>query len=85
MTKEAKRPWWQVTRTPRSGFVLAGLWCVMAVLRWVTRGPDDGTFSIVLAVLFSAIAAWILASSVALHRRRSAADALPGRTGSEAP
>jgi len=67
----AKKPWWQMTRTPTFGFVLAGLWLVFALLRW-TEVDKGRTVDLVVACVFTLLSAGYLASAVAMVRRERA-------------
>lgn len=71
MSTETKQPWWQLTRTPTSGFVLAATWTIAAVLRWWPPGPD-GTLGLVAGCLFTVLAVAHLASATASLRRERA-------------
>ncbi|MEN1974675.1 MULTISPECIES: hypothetical protein [unclassified Cellulomonas] len=73
--ERTKKPWWRMTRTPTSGFVLAGVFTVMALLRWFSWAPGDQR-ELTLACLFTVTAAAYLASATAMLRRERAA----GRT-----
>ena len=72
MVDEAKKPWWQLTRSPVSGFVLAGTWTVLAVLRWTDTGPRDRV-DLIVACLVTVLAASYLASATAMLRRERVA------------
>jgi hypothetical protein len=75
MATEPSKPWWQMTRTPTPGLVLAGCWTLYGVLKlW---GESDGTVSVVVDCGFVVMGLAYLASSVALLRRRRAAAAAP--------
>ena len=61
-----------MTRTSTSGFVLAGLWAAIAVIRWFTWSPGE-QFGLVAACVFTLGAAAYLASATAMLRRERAA------------
>jgi hypothetical protein len=69
----ARKPWWQVTKTPKQGFWLAGANCLLAVTGWVRVAvtEEDILLAVVIAVGWSLLAAGLLAPSVALRRRES--------------
>ncbi|QZN84193.1 hypothetical protein [Cellulomonas sp. C5510] len=70
--ERTKKPWWQMTRTPTSGFVLAGLWAAVALVRWLTWAPGE-RFELAAACVFTLGAAAYLASAAAMLRRERAA------------
>jgi hypothetical protein len=75
----SKRPWWQVTRTPKYGFILSALWAVMAVYQWMVVATGEAKTlggvpaRAVLAALMTLLAAVYLVSTVRLRRRLRAA------------
>ena len=78
MTTSPKSPWWQVTKTPKQGFVLGGGWVVFALGWWVELAINRGDsrpmllLRVFLALLATALAAACLVSAVLLRRRRQA-------------
>lgn len=72
---DAKQPWWQIGKTPTLGFLLGGIWTVQAVLGWgdVATGETGWLggmpMEVVLAISFTAGAAFALTSAVRLRRR----------------
>ena len=70
----SKKPWWQVTSTPKYGFALATLWAVMAAFEWVSASAGDGwggkAWRVILASLMTLLAAVYLVSTVSLHRKQ---------------
>ncbi|GIF45825.1 hypothetical protein DFJ67_5260 [Asanoa ferruginea] len=45
---DAKRPWWQTAATPRQGFILGGLWLLLAILQAASAIGDPRPFAILL-------------------------------------
>ena len=80
MEDETRAAWWQMTRTAKQGFFLAGLNLLVAVLCVVLLADDEAEpLEAGLAAVFFAIAAAYWASSLALRKSRSAL--LHGRGG----
>lgn len=74
MESAAKAPWWQMTRTPTTGFWLGGLWLVFSVTRWWSLEPSGTWVGPASGTLFTLLGASYLASAAAdLRRRRAAA------------
>jgi FtsH-binding integral membrane protein len=73
MEAEPKKPWWQATRTPASGFWLGGFWIAFGLLRWSWLEPGD-RLGLAISCLFVLLGAGYLASSAAMLRRRRAAE-----------
>lgn len=66
---EGRSPRWQLTKTSRQGYWLGGLFALLAVLGWVVQVPGGGWVEVVLAALWTVVAAALFASSTALRRR----------------
>lgn len=69
----AKRPWWQVTRTVRQAYVLAGISLVgggAGLIGFIADGPAIKWLALALAVWFILQAVAFLASGIMLHRHR---------------
>lgn len=66
-----RKPWWQMTKTPKQGFWLSGANALLAVTGWVRVAvtADDMLLALIVASGWSLLAAAFLASSVALRRR----------------
>ena len=66
----AKRPWWQVTKTPKWGFILGGWWLLYGSYWIVEAITRPRVPALVLAVSFSLGGLGDLASAVLLRRRQ---------------
>ncbi len=81
---QPKRPWWQITTTPKWGFMLGGLWLVLAAGQWWRLASDlrDGSWTalrVILPVLSTLLATVYLVSAMRLRRRLRGARARTGR------
>ena len=66
----AKNPWWQATKTPKSGFILGGWWLLVGAYWIVEAITEPGWASVSLAVLAPMLGSVYLASAVLLRRRQ---------------
>ena len=64
-------PWWQTTRSPKQGFVLGGIWLVLALGQWVILALDDdpGLLRVALSVLMTLLGAGYVTTAELLRRR----------------
>ena len=66
-----KRPWWQLTKTARHGFILGGMYLVLAALALVCILVWPSAISIrILAPLWLILGGCYLTSAMAMRRRR---------------
>jgi predicted lysophospholipase L1 biosynthesis ABC-type transport system permease subunit len=87
----AGRPWWQFAKTPRKGFVGAGIWIIVALLQLMSAHSSEGRVSMLIAA-GGAVASLVLAvgnlgsAIVLLRRQRShAAARTPAPPGHHGP
>lgn len=66
--------WWQTTRTPKQGFLLATMWLVIALVSWLGLLATDasGLLLTITTVGFTLLGVLYLTSAFALYRRGSA-------------
>ncbi|MEU1644247.1 hypothetical protein ABZ422_17085 [Micromonospora zamorensis] len=70
--KPTRNPWWQTAKTPKQGFIRAGVWLFLAV-GWVVVAVGDPTpWRWVFAALWTAGGVGYLVSAVLLRRRQRA-------------
>jgi hypothetical protein len=70
MSVAAGKPWWQVTKTPRQGFLLGGMWTLLGLGQLLFGLSGGGhVVSLVIGALWLVLAVGYLASAAALFRR----------------
>lgn len=68
---KGKRPWWQTSTTPRTGFLLGLLWLALTVVRIVSDGwPAHGVLGWIMLVVSAVLATCYLVSAALLRRRQ---------------
>jgi hypothetical protein len=70
--KPAKNPWWQTAKTPKQGFIRAGVWLLLAVGWGVVAVGDPTPWRWVFAALWAVVGVGYLVSAVLLRRRQRA-------------
>jgi len=67
-----RRPWWQLARTVRQGFVMGGVYLAMAAAALIVQLVDSGHSVVagMFAVIWLIFGGLSLASAVALRRRQ---------------
>jgi hypothetical protein len=66
----AGRPWWQMTKTPRQGFILGSIYGVLSPGEWASvLFLGAHVWNVGVAVPWLCLAVWWLASAVAQRRR----------------
>lgn len=75
-----KSPWWQFTKTPRTGFILGGFYVLISVLRLVFGLVDNHWpwWDVWLTVAFALLGVAYLASAIAMANSASLQDPGPG-------
>jgi hypothetical protein len=69
---QVRTPWWQLARTPRQGFVVAGVWAALAAASWgVMSGGHVTTWRVVVAVGWTLLAAANAVSAAVVLRSRA--------------
>lgn len=69
------KPWWQLARTVRQGFVMGGIYLAMAAAALIVQlvGPGQSVVAGMFAALWLIFGSLCLASAVALRRRQQEA------------
>ncbi|WP_430497050.1 hypothetical protein ACQRWP_20745 [Micromonospora trifolii] len=78
--KPAKNPWWQISKTPKQGFVRAGVWFALAVGWMLVAVGDPTPPHWIFAALWAVVGVGYLVSAVSLRRWQRATQ---DRTGPE--
>jgi fatty acid desaturase len=76
----ASRPWWQLGRTPRYGFVMGTFWAVLGLLELFLVAPAHG-WALAVAVCWLSLAVVHLVCGIALRQHQRSRS----RPGSEEP
>ncbi|MEU1395617.1 hypothetical protein ABZ403_06055 [Micromonospora zamorensis] len=70
-----ENPWWQTSKTPKSGFILGGIWIFLGSARAVAASGEPIGWSLIIGLLTALLGAACLVSAWLLRRRqRSQAD-----------
>ncbi|MFF0469875.1 hypothetical protein ACFYPX_20865 [Micromonospora zamorensis] len=70
-----ENPWWQTSKTPKSGFILGGIWVFLGSARAVAAIGEPIGWSLIIGLLTALLGAAYWVSALLLRRRqRSQAD-----------
>ncbi|SCL13908.1 hypothetical protein GA0070616_0272 [Micromonospora nigra] len=73
----ARKPWWQLTHTPRQGYILGGFWLSMAIFQALIVIGKPMDWRVALAAGFGLLGVGYLVSAVRLRRAPTCADDVP--------
>jgi hypothetical protein len=70
--RRARKPWWQLAKTVRQGYLMSGGYFVIAVGALIVSVTGSGSpvASRIFTVLWLVFSIWCLVSTVALRRRQ---------------
>jgi hypothetical protein len=80
----ARKPWWQLTKTVRQGYVGSGLYAIAGLFNLVA-GLTVNVWMLVAAVFFLVAAPLSLVSALALRRRERSGSGAGPAAGSQSP
>jgi hypothetical protein len=70
MSMAEGKPWWQMTKTPRQGFILSAVYLVIGLGEMVSGLiPSVRVWNLVIGGSFVALGVVLLAGTVVLYRR----------------
>lgn len=81
VVRARKSPWWQVTGSPRTGFIVGGVWILIFVSRLLIA-LDEGEwpwYEVLFSILTASLSAVYFGSAIALLKSRSRLGGPPTR------
>ncbi|MEU6075637.1 hypothetical protein [Micromonospora sp. NPDC047074] len=68
--KQAGHPWWQVAKTPRQGFILGGIWLLVALTHGLAAIGEPIGWRLVLGGLTALLGACYVVTALLLRQRQ---------------